>query len=97
MPVNLTRNAIATINAGDVNSKPLVQVVDIKLIGNSQERYRFLLSDSESTQHAMLATQLNELVRTGRVKKGSIIQLIDYICSTVQNRRCKFLISLIVD
>ncbi|OMO91740.1 Nucleic acid binding, tRNA/helicase-type [Corchorus olitorius] len=87
MPVNLTRNAIATINGGDVNSKPLVQVVDIKLIGNSQERYRFLLSDSDSTQHAMLATQLNEQVRTGRVKKGSIIQLIDYICSTVQNRR----------
>ncbi|XP_022731932.1 replication protein A 70 kDa DNA-binding subunit A [Durio zibethinus] len=87
MPVNLTRNAIATINGGDVNSKPLVQVVDIKLIGNSQERYRFLLSDSESTQHAMLATQLNEQVRTGRVKKGSIIQLIDYICSTVRNRR----------
>ncbi|KAK6273664.1 hypothetical protein POUND7_010747 [Theobroma cacao] len=87
MPVNLTRNAIASINAGDVNSKPLVQVVDIKLIGNSQERYRFLLSDSESSQDAMLATQLNEQVRTGRVKKGSIIQLIDYVCSTVQNRR----------
>ncbi|KAK6273665.1 hypothetical protein POUND7_010748 [Theobroma cacao] len=87
MPVNLTRNAIASINTGDVNSKPLVQVVDIKLIGNSQERYRFLLSDSESSQHAMLATQLNEQVRTGRVKKGSIIQLIDYVCSTVQNRR----------
>lgn len=88
MPVNLTRNAIAAINGGDMNSKPLLQVADIKLIGNSQERYRFLLSDSESTQHAMLATKLNELVRTGRVKKGSIIHLIDYICSTVQDRRC---------
>ncbi|KAE8710436.1 Replication protein A 70 kDa DNA-binding subunit A [Hibiscus syriacus] len=86
MPVNLTHNAISMINNGDVNSRRLVQVVDIKLIGNSQERYRFLLSDSESTQHAMLATQLNEKVRSGRVKKGSIIQLIGYICSTVQNR-----------
>ncbi|XVE97918.1 hypothetical protein REPUB_Repub03eG0060300 [Reevesia pubescens] len=87
MPVNLTRKAIATINGGDVNSKPLVQVVDIKLIGNSQERYRFLLSDSQSTQHNMLATQLNDQVRSERVKKGSIVQLIDYICSTVLNRR----------
>ncbi|KAE8677143.1 Replication protein A 70 kDa DNA-binding subunit A [Hibiscus syriacus] len=87
MPVNLTRNAISMINSGDVNSRPLVQVVDIKLIGSSQERYRFLLSDSESTQHAMLATQLNDQVRSGRVKKGSIIQVIDYICSTVQNRK----------
>lgn len=87
MPVNLTRNAIAAINGGDVNSKPLVQVMDIKRIGSTQERYRLLLSDSESTQQAMLATQLNDRVRTGQVKKGSIVQLIDYICSTVQNRR----------
>ncbi|GLT81135.1 hypothetical protein SLA2020_525380 [Shorea laevis] len=87
MPVNLTRNAIAAINGGDVNSKPLVQVMDIKLIGSNQQRYRLLLSDSEATQQAMLATQLNDRVRTGQVKKGSVVQLIDYICSTVQNRR----------
>ncbi|XP_052200030.1 replication protein A 70 kDa DNA-binding subunit A [Diospyros lotus] len=87
MPVNLTQNAISAINAGDVNSKPLVQVLDIKLIGNTQERYRFLISDGVSTQHAMLATQLNDRVKSGRVLKGSVVQLIDYICSTVQNRR----------
>ncbi|KAH6828523.1 replication protein A 1A [Perilla frutescens var. hirtella] len=87
MPVNLTANAIAAIDGGDVNSKPLVQVLDIKLIGSSQERYRLLLSDSTATQQAMLATQLNDRVKTGRVRKGSVIQLIEYICSTVQNRR----------
>ncbi|KAF8393555.1 hypothetical protein HHK36_021799 [Tetracentron sinense] len=87
MPVNLTSNAITAINGGDVNLKPLVQVLDIKLIGNTQERYRLLLSDSVSTQHAMLATQLNDRVKSGRVRKGSVVQLIDYICSTVQNRK----------
>ncbi|XP_028772143.1 replication protein A 70 kDa DNA-binding subunit A [Neltuma alba] len=89
MPVNLTPNAIAAIVAGDVNSKPLVQVLDIKLISNNsqQERYRLLISDSASTQHAMLATQLNNRVRTGRVKKGSVVQLIEYICSQIQNRK----------
>lgn len=87
MPVNLTPNAIAAINGGDVNSKPLVQVLDIKLIGNSQERYRFLLSDAVATQQAMLATQLNDRVKSGQVRKGSVIQLIDYICSVVQNRK----------
>ncbi|KAL3337585.1 hypothetical protein AABB24_029963 [Solanum stoloniferum] len=86
MPVNLTANAISAINAGDVNSKPVVQVLDIKLIGTTQERYRLTLSDSESTQQAMLATQLNDRVKTGRVRKTSVIQLIEYICSTVQNR-----------
>ncbi|KAK1549849.1 hypothetical protein Q3G72_008928 [Acer saccharum] len=87
MPVNLTPNAIAAINGGDVNSKPLVQVLDIKLIGSTQERYRLLISDSAASQHAMLATQLNDRVKTGAVKKGSVVQLIDYICSTVQNRK----------
>ncbi|GMH04103.1 hypothetical protein Nepgr_005942 [Nepenthes gracilis] len=87
MPVSLTRNAIASINDGDVNSRPLVQVLDIKLIGNTQERYRLLLSDSVSTQHAMMATQLNDRVKTGQVRKGSVVQLIDYICSTVQSRK----------
>ncbi|KAG2718006.1 hypothetical protein I3843_03G198700 [Carya illinoinensis] len=87
MPVNLTPNAIAAIESGDVNAKPLVQVLDIKLIGSTQERYRLLLSDSVSTQHAMLATQLNDRVKSGRVTKGSVVQLIDYICSPVQNRK----------
>lgn len=96
MPVNLTPNAIAIINGGDVNSKPLVQVVDIKQIGSAQERYRLLISDSTSTQHAMLATQLNDRVKDGSVKKGSVIQLIDYICSEVQKRKYVCLISLII-
>ncbi|XP_062148228.1 replication protein A 70 kDa DNA-binding subunit A [Alnus glutinosa] len=87
MAVNLTPNAIAAIESGDVNAKPLVQVLDIKLIGSTQERYRLLLSDAVSTQHAMLATQLNDRVKSGRVRKGSVVQLVEYICSPVQNRK----------
>jgi replication factor A1 len=87
MPVNLTPNAIAMINGGDVNLKPLVQVLDIKQMGSAQERFRLLVSDSVLTQHAMLGTQLNDRVKTGLVKKGSVIQLIDYICSQVQKRK----------
>ncbi|EPS73533.1 hypothetical protein M569_01223, partial [Genlisea aurea] len=86
MSINLTTNAIPAINGGDVNSKPLVQVLDIKLIGSTQERYRLLISDSVATQHAMLATQLNDRIKSGRVRIGSVVQLIDYIRSTVQNR-----------
>lgn len=87
MPVNLTSNAIPAILTGDMNSKPLLQVLDIKLIGTSQERYRFLLSDSVFSQQAMLATQLNDRVKTGSVRTGSVVQLIEYICSNVQNRK----------
>uniref|UniRef100_A0A2P2IVV6 Replication protein A subunit n=2 Tax=Rhizophora mucronata TaxID=61149 RepID=A0A2P2IVV6_RHIMU len=94
MPVNLTQNAIAAILGGDLNLKPLVQVVDLKLIGSAQERYRFLISDSVSTQHAMLATQLNDRVKSGLVKKGSVVQLIDYICSEVQSRKIIVVLNL---
>ncbi|CAI0429575.1 unnamed protein product [Linum tenue] len=41
-----------------------------------------LLSDSVSTHLAMLARQLND-----HVKKGFVVQLIDYSCCDVQNRR----------
>ncbi|GMN53032.1 hypothetical protein TIFTF001_022168 [Ficus carica] len=87
MAVRLTPNAIPAIFAGDVDSKPLVQVLDIKLLGNSQGRYRFVLSDSVSSQNAMLASQLNDTVRTGLVRQGSVIQLLEYICSRVQKRK----------
>uniref|UniRef100_A0A7N0SWG1 Replication protein A subunit n=1 Tax=Kalanchoe fedtschenkoi TaxID=63787 RepID=A0A7N0SWG1_KALFE len=87
MAVHLTPNAIAAINGGDVNSKPLLQVLDVKLIGNPQERYRLILSDAVSTQQAMLATQLNDRVKAGQVLTGSVVQLIDYMCSAVQNRK----------
>ncbi|VVA10265.1 PREDICTED: replication [Prunus dulcis] len=86
MPVQLTPNAIAAISAGDLNSKPLVQVIDIKLLG-TQERYRFIVSDAVSCQHAMVATQLNDRIKTSQVKKGSIIQLTDYISNYFQNHK----------
>ncbi|KAL2945128.1 Replication protein A 70 kDa DNA-binding subunit C [Bienertia sinuspersici] len=35
----------------------------------------------------MIATQLNGRVKSGEIRKGSVIQLIEYICSSVQNRK----------
>ena len=78
MSVHLTPNAISAIVGSDVNSKPLVQILDIKLIGNSQKWFRLMISDAK---HAMLATELNDQVKNGSIKKGSVIQLIEYICS----------------
>lgn len=91
MAVNLTANAITAIIAGDVDAKPLLQVLDIATIvstkNSNQQRYRLLLSDAVSSHHAMLAAQLNDRVNTGRVKQGSIVQLLDYICTPLQNRK----------
>lgn len=87
MPINLTRNAITAILNGDLDSKPLVQVVDIKRMGVNQERFRLLLSDATITHGAMVATQCSDRVKSGDVRKGSVIQLIEYMCSVVQNRQ----------
>ncbi|XP_050218256.1 replication protein A 70 kDa DNA-binding subunit A [Mercurialis annua] len=95
MRLNLTPNAISMMNGGDLNLKPLVQVLDIKQLGGAQERYRLLISDSVSTHHAMLGTQLNDLVRNSLVKKGSVIQLVEYICSDVQNRKIIVVLNLV--
>lgn len=91
MSVSLTANAIPAIIGGDVNAKPLVQVLDVALVSNTnnsqQQRYKLLLSDAVLSHHAMLASQLNDRVRTGRVQKGSVVQLLDYICAPPKNRK----------
>lgn len=90
MTSKITQNAILQLNNGDVDLRPVLQVMDVRQIGNAQtvqERYRLVLSDSVYVQQAMLATQLNEYVKNGQVQKGSIVQLLEYICNSVQNRK----------
>ncbi|GKA40516.1 retrotransposon protein, putative, ty1-copia subclass [Tanacetum coccineum] len=79
MSINLTTNAIPKIMAGDLNQKPLLQILDITPIGHAKERYRIVLSDSTTFQTGMIATQCNQLARNGLVRKGFVVQLIDYI------------------
>ncbi|CAM6044043.1 unnamed protein product [Sphagnum compactum] len=84
----LTENAIVALNIGDVDLRPILQVMDVRQIGSpqsTQERYRLVLSDGVHLQQAMLATQLNEKVK--KAVKGSMVQLLEYICNTVQNRK----------
>lgn len=87
MSVNLTRNAVQAVLGGDVDLKPLVQVLQLRPVPGAQERYRALLSDGVAAHQALLATQLNERARSGAVRPRSVVQLLDYICSTVQNRK----------
>ncbi|KAG0598564.1 hypothetical protein M758_12G084200 [Ceratodon purpureus] len=90
MALMLTSNAIVALNNGDVELRPVLQIVDIRQIGNAQtttERFRLVLSDGVHLQQAMLATQLNEKVKNNLAVKGSIVQLLEYICNTVQNRK----------
>lgn len=90
MAVNLTKDAIAMVSNGDADLKPVLQVADIRLVNtvqNTAERYRMLLSDGTHLQQAMLATQMNHFIKSGRLQKGSIVQLIEFICNVIQNRK----------
>ncbi|KAI3874298.1 hypothetical protein MKW92_045194 [Papaver armeniacum] len=94
MSVKLTQNAISAILGGDLNLKPLVQVLDIRSAGKSQDRLRLLVSDSVSTQYAVIASQLNEKVFDGEIRKGSVIQLTEYICNTIQTRKIILILNM---
>ncbi|XP_057854853.2 replication protein A 70 kDa DNA-binding subunit A [Cryptomeria japonica] len=90
MEVSLTPNSIVAMNNGDDNLRPLVQVLDIRQISTTQsvqERYRLVVSDGSYMQQAMLATQLNATVKSGHLQKGSVVQLTEYTCNAVQNRK----------
>ncbi|XP_074270251.1 replication protein A 70 kDa DNA-binding subunit A-like isoform X2 [Silene latifolia] len=94
--VGLTEGAIATICTAEgtatADLQPVVQVTDIRLVNtkntmSNTERYRLLLSDGVHSQQGMLATQKNALVKNGELQKGSIVQLYEFICNNIQNRK----------
>lgn len=95
MAVNLTDGAIPAIATGEAQAtgvRPVLQVFDIRIVNtqnnnnNGTERYRLLLSDGIYYQQGMLATQRNELVRSGRLQKGSIVMLNEFVCNVIQSR-----------
>ncbi|KAI0527676.1 hypothetical protein KFK09_003281 [Dendrobium nobile] len=96
--INLTSGAIAKISQGLGDKlQPVLQVVEIRLVNTQQssaERYRMLLSDGVHHQQGMLATQMNGIVKSGQLQKGSIVQLSEFICNTIQSRRIIIIISL---
>jgi hypothetical protein len=95
MAINLTEGAIMMMCRGELKAeevKPVVQVIDVKQVStqaqqhSNTERFRVLLSDGSHHQQGMLATQMNALVKDGRLQKGSVVQLTQFVCNVVQNR-----------
>ncbi|CAM8996923.1 unnamed protein product [Rhodiola kirilowii] len=84
----LTNGAMARMG-DNPPSNPVLQILDLKLINSSQsavERYRVILSDGTHLQQGMLATQTNHLVTAGRVKKGTVVRLINYVPNCLQGK-----------
>ena len=99
MTPDLTPGAIEAIVNGEPYDKPVLQIISSKKItaqGSSADRYRLLLSDGlHSYSHAMLATQLNNLMESGEMDSLSVVQVDKYLCNTIQgDRRVLILLDL---
>ncbi|WVZ73420.1 hypothetical protein U9M48_021726 [Paspalum notatum var. saurae] len=97
--VMLTPNAVAAMLAGDTNLKPLVQVVDLRSIAvpgppGSGPRFRAIVSDGVATTQVLFASQLCDLARSGVVRRGSIVQLLEYIVNNVNGVRAMVILNM---
>lgn len=91
MALSLTPGAIMKMCFTSEEFQPVLQVIDLKLVQSSQntttERYRAVLSDGEFYEQGMLATQKNDLIHSGRLQKGSIVKLLQFVTNDVQRRK----------
>ncbi|CAH1415012.1 unnamed protein product [Lactuca virosa] len=107
MAVQLTEGAIAMLSSGKwqpADVKPMLQVIELRAVpsqtssavsgGEKQERYRIMLSDGLFFQQAMVVAQLNELVRSQQMQKGSVVQLKEYVCNFIRERPIFIIIDL---
>lgn len=107
MAVNLTAGAVSMLSGKEwqtTDLKPVLQVMDIRIVqtqtsaggagGENKERYRVLLSDGSFHQQGMLASQLNELVRSQQLQKGSIVHLTEFVCNAIRDRTIIIIINL---
>ena len=73
---------------------PVVQILDMRLVNTQggqplapdKERFRVRISDGLHFQQGMLGTQTNDMVKQGKLKKGSLIRLKEFVCTPVQGR-----------
>lgn len=76
---------------------PIFQVLQVRkltLVSNGVERYRIVLSDSIHYVQSMLASQKNDLVVSGKLQKGSIVQLIQFSVNMMKERKIIIIINL---
>ncbi|KTW28781.1 hypothetical protein T552_01411 [Pneumocystis carinii B80] len=76
---------------------PIFQVLQVRKltsVSNGVERYRIVLSDSIHYVQSMLASQKNELVVSGKLQKGAIVQLIQFSVNMMKERKIIIIINL---
>ncbi|KAJ6525476.1 hypothetical protein DFH09DRAFT_1188504 [Mycena vulgaris] len=75
-----------------------LQLLSIRLVNSNGtsavDRYRIIVSDGEHFIQAMLATQLNHLVKDEEISKNTIVNITKMTCNFVQDKRLLIILSL---
>ncbi|GME41273.1 Nucleic acid binding OB-fold tRNA/helicase-type [Neofusicoccum parvum] len=73
-----------------------LQCVQIKHMDNKsgEERYRIVLSDMDNFIQSMLAQQMNHVITSGQLKKGSIIRLKSFNPQVIKERKILVVLDL---
>ncbi len=56
--------------------------------GSNNERFRLAMSDGQQWMSGMLATQLNELVKSKQIGIGVMLRVDEFITNDLQGKRC---------
>ncbi|KAK1307194.1 hypothetical protein QJS10_CPA10g01978 [Acorus calamus] len=99
MAKSITPNAISSLLSNPSPDPSLtdvpeivVQVVDLKPIGNSNTRFTFMASDGKMKIKAMLPTHISSEVHSGNLQNLGLIRILDYTCNSIPNQPEKALI-----
>ncbi|KAF8205770.1 hypothetical protein K438DRAFT_1818495 [Mycena galopus ATCC 62051] len=79
---------------GDTSLFDATHTLQLLSVRSCRDRYRIIVSDGEHFIQAMLATQLNGLVKDEVIKKNSIINVTKMTCNYVQDKRLLIILSL---
>ncbi|XP_026398903.1 uncharacterized protein LOC113294742 [Papaver somniferum] len=88
----LTTGAISKIAKGQKEKNLIVQVVHS--FQSMEENQFMFISDGLHMQIAILAQSLNHLILSGKLKTGSVVQLVEYICPTAHNGMQMIVVSM---
>ncbi|KAK8183602.1 hypothetical protein HDK77DRAFT_475024 [Phyllosticta capitalensis] len=94
----ITRGALRSIfvDGPDQVENPILQCVQIKAMDskNGEERYRVVLSDMDNFIQSMLAQQINSIIASGSLKKGSVIRLKQFNPQVIKDRKILVVLDL---
>ncbi|BFZ57974.1 Replication factor A protein 1 [Savitreella phatthalungensis] len=82
--------AVVDAPEGAQPTSTILQVLQIKQLtsaSNNQDRYRLVLSDGVNFIQAMVATQLNDLIKKDQLVKGVFINLTSYSITMMKERK----------